>query len=82
MAYVRSARARRATEHAARRVVAYGGLAVSRTGARLPPARDGRAAGMPVRGWIRDPVHAGRGSRDRGSTHLSDLAPIPKRARR
>ena len=81
-AYVRAARARRSVEHAAQRSIAFGALAPARAGARLPPASSGRMAGRPVRGWVRDPMAEGRGSRDRGSTHLSELAPIPKRPRR
>ena len=81
-AHVRTGRSRRAVEHAAQRVVAYGGIETARAGVHLPPAASGRMAGRPMRGWVRDPDAEGRGPGDRGSTHLSDLAPIPKRPRR
>ena len=78
---MRTGRARRAVEHAAQREIAYGGIETARAGARLPPAVAGRMAGRPMRGWVRDPAAEGRGSGDRGSTHSSELAPIPKRRR-
>ena len=81
-AHMRTGRSRRAVEHAAQRVVAYGGIETARAGVHLPPAASGRMAGRPMRGWVRDPDAEGRGPGDRGSTHLSDLAPIPKRPRR
>ena len=79
--HVRTGRARRAVEHAAQREIVYGGVETARAGARLPPATSGRMAGRPMRGWVHDPTAEGRGPGDRGSTHLSDLAPIPKRRR-
>jgi len=82
LGHVRAARERRGVEHAAQRSIAFGVIGPARAGARLPPASSGRMAGRPVRGWVRDPIAEGRGSRDRGSTHLSDLAPIPKWPRR
>jgi hypothetical protein len=79
---VRAARARREVERTAQRSIAFGALAAARAGARLPPATSGRMAGRPVREWVRDPMAEGRGPGDRGSTHLSELAHIPKRQRR
>ena len=79
--HMRTGQARRAVEHAAQREIAYGGIETARAGARLPPAASGRMAGRPMRGWVRDPAAEGRGSGDRGSTHSSELAPIPKRRR-
>ena len=81
-AHVRVARARREGERTAQRSMIYGDLEAARVGAQLPPVTTGRMAGRPVRGWVRDPDAEGRGPGDRGSTHLSELAPIPKRPRR
>jgi len=81
-AHVRVARARREVERMAQRSMIYGDLEAARACAQLPPAATGRMAGRPVRGGVRDPDAEGRGPGDRGSTHLSELAPIPKRPRR